>query len=141
MNSIKEQISTIAHDLMNLEVNTIIKADITGRKMPNPRHALVDIAQKYGMKLAALGFALNGDDIKLGSFSSFRKIRKTARGAIKSLEAKAETKGLSEAEEADFIMLQRIKSMSDQIKGIFNALEKRTGNAYKKGEQEDELSL
>jgi hypothetical protein len=131
MNSIKEQISTIAHDLMNLEVNTIVKADITGRKMPNPRHALIDIAQKYAMKLAALGFALNRDVIKLGSFSSFHKIRETARGAIKSLEAKAETKGLSKAEEADFVMLQRIKSMSDQIKGIFNALEKRTGKECK----------
>jgi len=124
MNDFKEQISAIAHDLMNLEVNTIIKPNITGRKMPSPRHALIDIAKKYQVKMAALGLPLDSD-IKLGGFDSFHKIRETARGAIKGLEATAKTRELSEEGEADFIMLQRIKGMSDQIKSIFNALEKK----------------
>ena len=130
MNNFKEQISNIAHDLMNLEVNTIIKSNITGRKMPNPRHALIDIAKEYQVKMAALGLPLDSDDIKLGSFNSFHKIRETAREAIESLEAK--TPELSEKDQANLIMLQRIKFMSDQIKGIFNALEKRHDKECKK---------
>ena len=131
MNDFKEQISAIAHDLMNLEVNTIIKANITGRKMPSPRHALIDIAKKCQVKMAALKLPLD-IDMKLGSFDSFHKIRETASGAIRNLEATAKTRGLSEEEEADFIMLQRIKGMSDQIKGIFNAVEKKRDRECKK---------
>lgn len=130
---IKDQIATIAHDLMNLEVNTIIKANITGRKMPSPRHALIDIAKSYVEKLSVLGYPLRDPELYPGSFQSFHVIRETAKEAITVLEDKARTDGLSGKEESDLIMLWRIKTMSDQIKGIYNALAKRTDASCKDG--------
>ena len=37
----------IADDLTSIEVNTILRAHITGEKMPDPRHALFDIAEGF----------------------------------------------------------------------------------------------
>jgi hypothetical protein len=128
---IKEQIATIAHDLMNLEVNTIIKGNITGRKMPSPRHALIDIAKSYVEKLTALGYPLEDTELNPGSFQSFHVIREKAKEAIKVLEDKARTDGLSGKEGPNLIMLWRIKTMSDQIKGIYNALARRTDPSCK----------
>lgn len=42
-------------DLKTLEVNTIVKDNITARKMPDPANAILDIAQLYGWYLAARG--------------------------------------------------------------------------------------
>jgi hypothetical protein len=45
MQNSKEQFSHIAKDLMNIEVNTILKEDIPVQKMPDPRHALREIGK------------------------------------------------------------------------------------------------
>lgn len=144
MPQLKDQISTIANDLMNLEVNTIIKGNITARKMPSPRHALIDIANEYLVKLILLGYPVEEPSLKPGGFKSFHIIRENAKKGIKELEAKAaEIHGLSGKEEANLLMLWRIKAMSDQIKGIYNALEKRTDSSCKDdfGREEIEMTL
>jgi hypothetical protein len=43
----RDEISDLAYDLFNIEVNTIRAGGITGRKMPSWPHALVDIADGY----------------------------------------------------------------------------------------------
>lgn len=137
---LKDQIATIAGDLMNLEVNTIIKGNITGRKMPSPGHALIDIAKCYDVKLAALGYPVQDSNFKPGSFNSFDTLREQAKKGIIELEAKAvRTEGLSGKEEADLMMLWRIKAMSDQIKGIYNALERRPDSFGKDDFGRDEI--
>ncbi|MDM8523910.1 hypothetical protein QUF80_11125 [Desulfococcaceae bacterium HSG8] len=126
MKPFAEQIEKIAHDLINLEVNTIIKPNMTGRKMPAPRHALIDIALNYKRKLFKLGFPLKtGEGIRMGGKASFGMIREEANQAAKILVNKAEKEKLSPEDEVNLVFLYRIESMSDQIKGIFNALEKR----------------
>lgn len=42
-----KQFSTIAQDLFSIEVNVILRDNITAQKMPNPRHALLDIGKEY----------------------------------------------------------------------------------------------
>jgi hypothetical protein len=44
---IREGLRRIARDAFYLEVNTIAKAGMTARKMPDPPHALLDVAGKY----------------------------------------------------------------------------------------------
>jgi hypothetical protein len=138
---LKEQITRVAHDLINLEVNTIIKPNITGRKMPNPRHALIDIAKMYNIKL---GLPLQDADLK-GNFESFHTLREEAKKKkIDSYKERAAE--LTDEEQADLLILYRIKGMSDQIKGIFNALkyrrkEKAWDNDYTRAEIEEKSSL
>ena len=48
-------IKTLAEDLLSLEINTIVKADMTGSKMPaNRREALLKIYKTYNVKLEEL---------------------------------------------------------------------------------------
>ncbi len=42
-----DSLRRIAHDLTNLEVNTIVKKDLTARKMPPPPLAMVEVAKGY----------------------------------------------------------------------------------------------
>ena len=45
--SVLEKINDVAQDLFNIEVNIILRDNITAQKMPNPRHALLDIGKEY----------------------------------------------------------------------------------------------
>ncbi|HHC25680.1 MAG TPA: hypothetical protein ENK58_09795 [Desulfobacterales bacterium] len=123
------QIKNIAQDLLNLEVNTIIKANMTGRKMPAPRHALIDIAQNYNLKLTDLGLPVQQTDAGPGSFESFHLIREKTNEGMLAIRKRAAKKH-REYDEADMVMLHRIKRMSDQIKGIFKGLEKKKAKQW-----------
>ncbi|PID85098.1 MAG: hypothetical protein CSB13_09775 [Chloroflexi bacterium] len=41
------QFTNIVQDLFKIEVNIILRDNITAQKMPNPRHALLDIGKEY----------------------------------------------------------------------------------------------
>jgi len=128
MNDLKRlraKVGKIAEDLLNLEINTIIKPNITGEKMPSPRHALIGIAGEFSSKLTDLGFPLSDLGIKDGSYRSFDMLRESANKGVKTFQKSAAEKSLKPEEEADLLMLHRIKNMSDQIKGVFNALQRR----------------
>jgi len=124
MRDLKQQVSKIAHDLLNLEVNTIIKPNISGEKMRSPRHALIDIAKWYSEKLKQFNLRIDTDIIK-GSYESFCLLRKKAKDGINILESKTDKVSLSAQEKADLLMLHRIKDMSDQIKEVFDGLKSR----------------
>jgi hypothetical protein len=47
LSSAYDQFTNITQDLFNIEVNIIIRDNITGQKMPNPRHTLLDIGKEY----------------------------------------------------------------------------------------------
>ncbi|MDM8552208.1 hypothetical protein QUF72_19135 [Desulfobacterales bacterium HSG2] len=125
MADVADQVKRIAQDLLNLEVNTIIKPNMTGRKMPSPRHALTDIAQTYNLKLIDIGLPLKRSDITLGSFKSYDMIREKAVDGIEAIKERIAKKSEQENDEAELVMLIRVKRMSDQIKGVFKSLEKR----------------
>ena len=55
MSEIFDQIGKIAEDLVNVEVNIILGSDITGKKMPKPRHAFIDVGKEYYDKLNEYG--------------------------------------------------------------------------------------
>ncbi len=49
---------SLVYNLTNLEINTIIKENLTARKMPDPANAILDVALTYAWKLNDLGFDL-----------------------------------------------------------------------------------
>lgn len=135
MQAAKEQFSSIANDLMNIEVNIILKEDIPVQKMPDPRHALIDIGKMYGKTLRSLSYlaepCADPDQIEMeeaaeweeknweGSFDAFDDLRSWADEILDCLE---EYEDLTTQEKTDLSILSRIKDNSDQIKGIFTAL-------------------
>lgn len=125
----------MAGDLLNLEVNTIVKSNITCRKMNSPAHTLIDIAKKFNTKLTALKWPCDEAVFKPGSFKTFELIRDNARKGIHVLEEQSKQMKLSQEQEADLIMLWRIKTMSDQIIGIF----KRKDEKYRKSFDRDKV--
>lgn len=129
MTEFADQIKDITQDLLNLEVNTIIKANMTGRKMPKPRHALIDIAKNYTLKLTELGLPVQETDVGPGSLEAFHLIREKAKEGILAIQKRAAKKH-QEDDEVNLIMLFRIKKMSDQIKGIFKGLENKKAEGW-----------
>lgn len=116
---IKEQIRTLAKDLTNLEIITIVKPNITGRKMPDPTTALKNICDKYSIKLRDLGAEIPEDE-NWGSKETFQKIESNSTSKIEEL--KKEIKELEKvgdvlppARKADLWMLYRIKTMTQAI--------------------------
>ncbi|MCF6159180.1 MAG: hypothetical protein E3K32_11590 [wastewater metagenome] len=124
MQNFKEQIKKIATDLLNLEINTIIKPTIEGTKMPGPRHALLDIAMTFDCELIRLGAKRFEDHDDTGGFRAFDQLRGRAKNKILELEEG----GMTIERVADVLMLHRIKDKSDQIKGMFNSLKRRYPN-------------
>lgn len=54
-------------DLLNIEVNTIVKPGMTGRKMPPPGHALLDIFSNYDIWLCEHSGELSANWRRLGT--------------------------------------------------------------------------
>lgn len=54
-----EAVKRVFDDLLNIEVNTMVKSGMTGRKMPAMGHAILDIHGAYEGWLNAYGVALN----------------------------------------------------------------------------------
>lgn len=136
------QIQKIAEDLIKIEVNTIVTRSISATKMPNPRHALIDIGKEFYGKLVefdCLDETLEDENVKklrglyeqsqVGGRSAFQCIREIANQKLKALEG--EVKQFAEDDPhrdellSQLAMLQRIKDKSDQLKGLFEQLSTR----------------
>lgn len=117
----------LARDLFSLEINTILKPQITGGQMPAVRFALCQIAGVYTNKLCELGAIAPGDieqpggGIK-GGFETFDRLQAEAKAAKARMGGPGTS--LSEAELSAYYMLDRIRSNSNRIKQIFE-LERR----------------
>jgi len=132
MSDFKNDLKKIATDLLNLEINTIIKPNIEGIKMPDPRHALLDIAKDYNMWLSLRGIKRGNQNEEMrGGKDTFDQLREGANTKIAELNKRSP---LTPEEQADLVMLSRIKDKCDQLKGMFDAMKKRGGadcdNAY-----------
>jgi hypothetical protein len=55
-----EQLRGVVEDLLCLEINTVVKDNMTTCRMPSPLHALLDIAQEYDRAIGDRDGALNG---------------------------------------------------------------------------------
>jgi hypothetical protein len=113
----QELLKRFTRDLTTVEVNTILKIEMTGEKMPDPRHGLVDIAEVYQEALNRIGTEKSDGKVR-GSHSSFQRFHKAADRLLA-------TEGVSEK---DQVLLRRISVKSAQIGEIFRELERREGD-------------
>jgi hypothetical protein len=133
----RERFRTLAENLLSLEINTIVKPQITAQKMPVPEHTLIDIANLYRDALrgyvlelpapardalgssparAAFSSVLDGEQDRRASLNVFDEIRTVAQCISTNAGARAV---LSEEK---LQLVSRIWDNSDQLKGIFERL-------------------
>lgn len=134
----KNYLRTIAGDLLNLEVNTIIKENTSSAKMPGTRRvALLKIAEQYRDYMIDRGFAKKAPGSnymprkgektlyfrwRYGGEFSFNEIRILARDAAKELSKRiAYLKDGEERYDAEkqLQMLVRIQEKSSNLIGLF----------------------
>lgn len=113
---------SLARDLFSLEINTILKPQITGGQMPAVRFALCQVARVYAAKLRELGAIAPGtlespDGGITGGFETFDRLQAEAKAAKERMGGPGE--GLSEAEASAYYMLDRIRGNANRIKQIF----------------------
>jgi hypothetical protein len=112
------RLKEFAEDLLNLEINTIVKDNITGRKMYGARLALIQIAKKFNIKLRQLDPAYQiATESLFGSPESFEEIKERASNKIRDYQ-----KSDNREDNADLWMLYRIKGTSKTILNLFNNL-------------------
>ncbi|GEM_PF-1976502 len=114
---------TLAEDLLSLEINTIVKADMTGIKMPaNRREAFLKVYKTYEDKL----IELQTREPVVWGFSGlmgFLELRERARLGMKATTYQMEHSKLEKLEKQDLkeklIMLSRIKAQCEQLITVF----------------------
>lgn len=114
---------TLAEDLLTLEVNTIVKADMSACKMPsNRREALLEIAKDYHYKLVDLQCR---EPIIWDSAGvmAFLELRERAVFGIQDSSAILKTLSNDDPErqvvKEKIMMLGRIQSQSEQLVSMF----------------------
>lgn len=123
----------IAQDLLTLEVNTIIKADMSAVKMPpSRRQVLYDIAKSYHRKLIDLGFR-NPVCWKFAGRLSFGELRDRAKEGVEKCESRLKTEPVDKQNEIqeNIKILERIQDQSIMIVGMFYDLENCIKVKYK----------
>jgi len=122
----QNRFTDIATDLFSIEVNTILRDNITAQKMPTPRHALIDIGKMYKKAMEKMESAYGNEQeaaesIQLGeyygSFTGYSALREWASRLMKDAYSKK-----IELTEDQLSILPRIKDNSDLLKGMFTNL-------------------
>jgi hypothetical protein len=123
-----ERLEALLENLFSLEVNTIVKENMTATKMPNTAHALLDVGRDYALSLCRLRAPKPLPDwISLEVLDDLRTRAQARANVIQGLpadSAQAQTapdpgKDLTDEEAADLLLLYRIRDTSDQLKGLF----------------------
>jgi len=133
---LEDKISSTLYDLTHLEINTIIKDEMTATKAPNsPRLILNSLATAYYNKLIFLGKKyeeflgpppkagqnlFRGEEVYMGSgYESFHELSHRAESAGKMIKDNKTKILLNENDiDADIMMLKRIETISNDIRSL-----------------------
>lgn len=120
----------LAEDVLTLEINTIVKADMSACKMPSSRReALWGLAGDYHVQLVE--YQCRGD-IRWGGagFMAFLEFYERANDAIKKAEydlTACTTEASRITLREKIMMLRRIKTQSEQLISMFGELARQEG--------------
>lgn len=142
---LEDKISSTLYDLTHLEINTIIKDEMTATKAPNsPRLILNSLATTYYNKLILLGKKyeefldpppkagqnlFRGEEVYMGSgYESFHELSHRAESAGKMIKDNKTKILLTENEiDADIMMLKRIETISNDIRSLLKMTDTAKG--------------
>ncbi len=138
MGKLEEIISSTVYDLTHLEINTIIKDEMSASKAPSsPRLILQELAKKYHFKMISLGekylfFIGDAEENAENLFRGEQVFKGSAYNSFKELSLRAETanqrlnKDKDKVKEhftddevnADLKMFKRIETISNDVRRI-----------------------
>jgi len=140
-NKLEDQISSTLYDLTHLEINTIIKEEMSATKAPSsPRLILYALATMYYYKLIQLGEKyvgylgppeegtanlFRGKEVFLGSgYESFHELSHRAESAAQMIKDNKAGMPVPENDlDADIMMLKRIETISNDIRSILKMVD------------------
>lgn len=120
--SVGARLAELGADLVTVEVNTIVKSGISAGKMPQPEHALIDIAVdmwRYLIDAGAIPAKTDAEwyrDVQAG-WSGWDACRQAAQAAP-AAAAPPSTEDQKVAHDVRIGKLERIVSACDQLKGV-----------------------
>lgn len=120
--AIGDQIKTVLESLCSLEINTIVKDNMTGQKMPAPERALLELAEHYDARLKEHGSPRIATTGVTAGPAEFERLRARAAAVITSWTSDP---ALPADHQADLMILYRIRDTSEQITRIFDAAGRR----------------
>ena len=109
----EQRLGALVRDLFTIQVNTLIKPEITSSAMPDVRIALCDIAERYQRYFVERGTDTRAAEPLPGSFATFTALEATA--AREQDRLGAEVTALDEPEQVDYYRLSRIRRHSAQV--------------------------
>lgn len=134
---LEDEISSTLFDLTNLEINTIVKDEMTASKAPSSARLLLhNLAGKYDQKLVILGDKYRqylGASDHVGDENLFRGIREregSGYESFKELSDRAKDAGIllkgskvlvslpEDQIDSDIMMLKRIETISNDVRRI-----------------------
>lgn len=121
----KEKLSEVAEDLFSLEVNTLIVDRISAVKMPDPRHALIDIAKAYQYRMQVFGVVVSLSDKELGSHAGFSKLRQAAHTWMEEFKDRCRLGAQTEGDLQQVYLFDRVNTKCAQIGAMMKRLESR----------------
>jgi hypothetical protein len=154
MSKLEEIISSTIYDLTHLEINTIVKDEMSASKAPSsPRLILHDLSKKFHLKLISLGEKylefigtenenavqlFRGNELFMGSaYNSFKELSLSALNAnIRLTNDKKKVKGHFSEDEvnSDIKMFQRIETISNDVRRILKIVDTIKGEPTSEGE-------
>lgn len=120
--AIGDEIKTVLERLCSLEINTIVKDNMTGQKMPSPERALLELAEHYDCKLAEHGPKRLPGSAVTGGPVEFESLRVRAADIIRLWTSDSAP---SDDDRGDLMLLYRIRDTSEQLIRIFEAAARR----------------
>jgi hypothetical protein len=128
----------MAEDLLTLEINTIVKADMSAIKMPSSsRQTLHALARDYHTKLVELK-ARRPINWKYAGMRSFGELRDRAKAGIEKYERERgrASEARKEVIQQDIKMLERIRDQSSNIVNLFKDLRQSVEDKIEKSEKD-----
>ncbi len=122
LEKLADDIGKVADDLLSIEINTIIKSDMSASKMPvTSRLILYEISRYYDFELKDFGIRepVYWDFAGMRSFQELQERAEIGIGKLQNL-----SKDQQKDNEKKIKMLERIVSNSSNIVGMFKILEK-----------------
>lgn len=124
----------IAEALLNIEINTIVKSEMSALKLPSSRRqALYELARDYHLKLKELEVRapVYWTFAGLRSFGELRDRAREGKGKLESMIGVASPEEISSIR-GKIMMLERIEDQSSHVVDIFKALEQKVKEQTRK---------
>lgn len=110
---------SLAQDLSKLQINTIVKSNISGGNMPAVRFALCDLSTRYAVTLRRFG----AEESKISKYIGTGSRKSFTAYASIAEKLKLQMERVEQSEVPDYYMLQRIEQKSNRIVCILDRLQ------------------